>query len=180
MITVRASRNSIPPKLNARSDPNDPLDKAGHLIWTWLARPPVSPGKLPANRRSGRNLSAQLPVLKTEYELEGQIRQHAERADRAERWLHLVSVEIEPKFFARENGRPSQPPASTGPFTKPGAIRPSKLASGIPLKRCESGKMPDKKLVQRHHFKSASLEDRDRRLPILMATVATRWRYRKR
>jgi hypothetical protein len=29
--------------------------------------------------------------------------------------------------------------------------------------RCESGKMPDKKLVRRHDFKSASLEDRDRR-----------------
>jgi hypothetical protein len=29
--------------------------------------------------------------------------------------------------------------------------------------RCESGKMRDKKLVRRHHFKSASLEDRGRR-----------------
>src|SRR4249920_2413224 len=29
--------------------------------------------------------------------------------------------------------------------------------------RCESGKMRDKKLLRRHHFKSAFLEDRDRR-----------------
>jgi hypothetical protein len=43
-------------------------------------------------------------------ELEAKVRQHAERADRAERWLHQVSVEIEQKFFGRDDGRPAKPP----------------------------------------------------------------------
>src|SRR6478752_3861228 len=50
------------------------------------------------------------------------------------------------------------------PFTKPGAIRAFKTRLRHSVReRCEIGKMPNKKLVQRHHFESASLEDRDRR-----------------
>jgi hypothetical protein len=43
-------------------------------------------------------------------ELEAKVRHHQDRADRAEKWLYQVSVEIEQKFFGREDGRPSQPP----------------------------------------------------------------------
>jgi len=58
-----------------------------------------------------RKLSAQLRGAEDRIrELEAIVRQHAERADRAERWLHQVSVEIEQKFFGRDEGRPSQPP----------------------------------------------------------------------
>ena len=58
-----------------------------------------------------RKLTAQLRGAEDRIrDIEAKVRQHAERADRAERWLHQVSVEIEQKFFARENGRPSQPP----------------------------------------------------------------------
>jgi hypothetical protein len=56
-------------------------------------------------------LSAQLRGAEDRIrELEAKVRQHEDRADRAERWLHQVSVEIEQKFFGREDSRPSQPP----------------------------------------------------------------------
>jgi hypothetical protein len=43
-------------------------------------------------------------------ELEAKVRHHQDRADRAEKWLYQVSVEIEQKFFGRDDGRHSQPP----------------------------------------------------------------------
>jgi hypothetical protein len=102
----------LAPKLNARSDPNDPLDKAGHLILDMVGQAAsIAEANYQQAVEVSRNLSAQLRGAEDRIrELEATIRQHAERADRAERWLHQVSVEIEQKFFARENGRPSQPP----------------------------------------------------------------------
>ena len=48
-------------------------------------------------------LSAQLRAAEDRMrELEAKVRHHEDRADRAERWLHHVSVEIEAKFFGRE------------------------------------------------------------------------------
>ena len=102
----------LAPKLNARSDPNDPLDKAGHLILDMVGQAAsIAAANYQQAVEVSRNLSAQLRGAEDRIrELEATVRQHAERADRAERWLHQVSVEIEQKFFARENGRPSQPP----------------------------------------------------------------------
>jgi hypothetical protein len=102
----------LAPKLNARSDPNDPLEKAGHLILDMVGQAAsIAEANYQQAVEVSRNLSAQLRGAEDRIrELEVTIRQHAERADRAERWLHQVSVEIEQKFFARENGRPSQPP----------------------------------------------------------------------
>jgi hypothetical protein len=57
---------------------------------------------------AGRKLSAQLQGAEGRIQdLEAKVRQHAERADRAERWLHQVGVEIEQKFFGRDE--PPQP-----------------------------------------------------------------------
>ena len=102
----------LAPKLNARSDPNDPLDKAGHLILDMVGQAAsIAEANYQQAVEVSRKLSAQLRGAEDRIrELEATVRQHAERADRAERWLHQVSVEIEQKFFARENGRPSQPP----------------------------------------------------------------------
>jgi hypothetical protein len=56
-----------------------------------------------------RQRSAQLRAAEDRIrELEAHARQHQERAERAERWLYQISVEIEQKFFGRT--RPSQPP----------------------------------------------------------------------
>jgi len=102
----------LAPKLNARPDPSDPLEKAGLLILDMVGQ---AAGIAEANYQqpveASRKLSAQLRGAEDRIrELEAKVRQHAERADRAERWLHQVSVEIEQKFFGRDDGRPSQPP----------------------------------------------------------------------
>jgi hypothetical protein len=66
-----------------------------------------------------RKLSAQLRGAEDRIrELEAKVHQHEDRADRAERWLHQVSVEIEQKFFGREDSRPSQPAPPQAHFRK--------------------------------------------------------------
>jgi hypothetical protein len=102
----------LAPKLNARPDPSDPLEKAGLLILDMVGQ---AAGIAEANYQQAvevsRKLSAQLRGAEDRIrELEANARHHQERADRAERWLHQVSVEIEQKFFGRDDGRHSQPP----------------------------------------------------------------------
>jgi hypothetical protein len=121
---------ALGPKLNARSDPNNPLDKAGHLILDMVGQAAIiAEANYQQAVEVSRNLSAQLRGAEDRIrELQATVRQHAERADRAERWLHhraerwlhQVSVEIEQKFFARENGRPSQPPPPQAHFRNQG------------------------------------------------------------
>jgi hypothetical protein len=102
----------LAPKLNARSDPNDPLDKAGHLILDMVGQAAsLAEANYQQAAEMSRKLSAQLRGAEDRIrELEATVRQQEERADRAERWLHHVSVEIEQKFFGREDSRPSHPP----------------------------------------------------------------------
>jgi hypothetical protein len=97
------------PKLDARSDTSDPLEKAGLLILDMV-------GQAASNAEArhqqavevSRKLSAQLQDAEGRIrDLEAKVRQHAERADRAERWLRQVGVEIEQKFFGRDE--PPQP-----------------------------------------------------------------------
>jgi hypothetical protein len=101
------------PKLTARSDPNDPLDKAGHLILDMVGQ---AASAADANYQQAvemsRKLSAQLRGAEDRIrELEAQVRHHQDRADRAEKWLYQISVDVEQKFFGREDSRPSQPPS---------------------------------------------------------------------
>ena len=102
----------LAPKLNARPDPSDPLEKAGLLILDMVGQAAsIAEANYQKAVEVSRKLSAQLRGAEDRIrELEAKVRQHAERADRAERWLHQVSVEIEQKFFGRDEGRPSQPP----------------------------------------------------------------------
>jgi hypothetical protein len=51
---------------------------------------------------TSRKLSAQLRGAEDRIVLEAKLRYQDDRADRAERWLHHVSVEIEEKFFGRD------------------------------------------------------------------------------
>ena len=41
-------------------------------------------------------------------ELESKVRYHHERADRAEKWLYQISIEIERQFFGGDASRSSQ------------------------------------------------------------------------
>jgi hypothetical protein len=100
------------PKPNAKPEPGDPLDRAGQAILGLVHR---AAADVEANHRHAvkttRQLSAQLRVAEDRIrELEAHARHQQDRAERAERWLHQVSVEIEQKFFGRTEDRLSQPP----------------------------------------------------------------------
>ena len=92
------------PKSVARSDPNDPLEKAGHLILDMVRQ---AAGNAQTSYQqaveASCKLAGQLRGAEDRLrELETKVRYHEDRADRAERWLHQVSVEIEQKFFGRD------------------------------------------------------------------------------
>ena len=110
----------LAPKLNARSDPNDPLEKAGHLILDMVRQAAVTLRQVTSRPpKMSRKLSAQLRGAEDRIrELEAIVRQHEERADRAERWLHQVSVEIEQKFFGSGGSSLLAANASPGTFPK--------------------------------------------------------------
>ena len=113
-VRVNQSR-SVPfePKLNVRSGAADPLDAAGQTILDVIHQAAVA---AEANNQQAREvahkLSAQLRAAEDRIrELEASVSHHQDRADRSERWLYQISVEIEQSFFARENGPRPQPPA---------------------------------------------------------------------
>ena len=100
------------PKPNAKPEAGDPLDRAAQAILGLLHR---AAADAEANYQQAlemtRQRSAQLRAAEDRIrELEAHARHHQERAERAERWLYQISVEIEQKFFGRTEARPSQPP----------------------------------------------------------------------
>ena len=104
---------SLEPKANVRSEASDQLDKAGQAILGLLNR---AASAAETNYQQAiemtYKLSAQLRSAEDRIrELEAHVRHHQERADRAERWLYQISVEIEQKFFGREEARSSRPPS---------------------------------------------------------------------
>ncbi len=97
------------PKANSKSEANDPLDRAGQAILGALQR---AAGAAEANyqqaQETAHKLSAQLRAAEDRVrQLEATTRHHEGRADRAEKWLYRISMEIEQKFFS-ENNRPLQ------------------------------------------------------------------------
>jgi hypothetical protein len=100
------------PKPNAKPKACDPLDRAAQAILGTLHR---AAADAEANYQQAlemtRQRSAQLRAAEDRIrELEAHVRHHQDRAERAERWLYQISVEIEQKFFGRTEARPSQPP----------------------------------------------------------------------
>jgi ABC-type transporter Mla subunit MlaD len=117
-----AAETAIPiplaPKLNAGSEAGDPLDRAGKAILGLVHR---AAGEAQESTRQAleraNQLSAQLRAAEDRIkQLEANVQHHQARADRAERWLYQVSVEIEQKFFGGDDGRPAQPPPPQAPF----------------------------------------------------------------
>lgn len=100
------------PKPSAKPEAGDPLDRAAQAILGMLHR---AAANAEANHRQAqevaRQLSGQLRSAEDRIkELEAHVRHYQERADRAEKWLHRVSLEIEQQFFGRTEDRQSQPP----------------------------------------------------------------------
>jgi hypothetical protein len=112
----------LTPKTNAKPEDGDPIDLAAQAILGLVHRT--------ANDAKAKNqhalatthqLSAQLRAAEDRIrELEAKVGHHQDRADRAERWLYQISVEIEQQFFGREDSRPSQPAPPQAHFRNKG------------------------------------------------------------
>jgi hypothetical protein len=111
------------PKSNVKSEAGDPLDRAGHAILGLLNRAASSAEESKKQALEMANkLSAQFRAAEDRIrQLEANVRHHQDRADRAERWLYQISVEIEQKFLGREDTRPVQPPSPQALFRKKAA-----------------------------------------------------------
>jgi TPR repeat protein len=101
----------LAPKLNSRAEAVDQLDRAGQTILGTISR---AASATEANYRQAvemtRKQAAQLRAAEERIsELEVNARYHQDRADRAEKWLYQISVEIEQKFLGRDADN-SQPP----------------------------------------------------------------------
>jgi hypothetical protein len=103
---------SLEPKAKVKPEVNDPLERAGHLILDMIGKA-ASTAEVNYQQavEMSRKLSAQLRGAQDRIrELEAQVFHHQDRADRAERWLYQISVDVEQKFFGRDDSRASQPP----------------------------------------------------------------------
>lgn len=101
------------PKPNGKSDAADGIDQAAQAILGLLQR--TSAAAEAKNQQAlemTHQLSAQLRAAEDRIrELEAAVRYHQDRADRAEKWLYRISLEIEQQFFGRDEARhPQQPP----------------------------------------------------------------------
>ena len=105
-------------KSNVRSEAGgDPLDAAGKAILGSLHR---AASAAEANYQQALEmtdkLSAGLRAAEDRTrELEAKVRHQQDRADRAEKWLYQVSVEIEQKFFPSGSWSSLQPPPQQAP-----------------------------------------------------------------
>jgi hypothetical protein len=101
------------PKPNGRLEAADGIDQAAQAILGLLQRTSAAAeAKNQQTLEMTHQLSAQLRAAEDRIrELEAAARYHQDRADRAEKWLYRISLEIEQQFFGREEGRhPQQPP----------------------------------------------------------------------
>jgi len=89
---------SFAPKLDAKSDE---LDRAGHAIMDALRQAVgAAEAKYQQAVEMTHKLAAQFRSAEDRVkELEAHVRHHEVRAERAEKWLYQISVEIEQKFF---------------------------------------------------------------------------------
>ncbi len=100
------------PKPSANLEAGDPLDRAAQAILGLVHRAAAD-----AEARNQQalamthQLSGQLRAAEDRIrDLDAHLRHYQERADRAEKWLHRVSLEIEQQFFGRTEHRLSEPP----------------------------------------------------------------------
>ncbi|HEY1980795.1 MAG TPA: hypothetical protein VGH13_11970 [Xanthobacteraceae bacterium] len=88
------------------TDGADLLDSAGNTIVGMLGRAAeMAAEKSKQALEAARELSIQLQTAEARIkDLEADVRHHEARADRAEKWLYQISVEIEEKFFGSASG----------------------------------------------------------------------------
>jgi len=94
----------LAPKLHSRAEAGDQLDQVGQTIMGALDHAAIT---IEASYRQpvemSRRLATQLRAAEERIaQLEVKARYNEDRADRAEKWLYQISVEIEQKFFRRD------------------------------------------------------------------------------
>jgi hypothetical protein len=100
------------PKLGSRPEADDPVNKAGQAIGLLHQAANAAEANQQQTIELAQKLAAQLRAAEDSVgELEAKVRYHEDRTERAERWLHQISIEVEQKFFGQANGRSSQPQA---------------------------------------------------------------------
>jgi hypothetical protein len=99
------------------TDGADLLDSAGNTILGMLGRAAeMAAEKSKQVLETARELSIQLQAAEARIkDLEADVRHHEARADRAEKWLYQISVEIEEKFFGSASGH--RPAAGSRQFS---------------------------------------------------------------
>ena len=104
-------------KPNAKPEAGDPLDRAAQAILGLVHRAAAgADAQYQQAVDKTQQLSAQLRAAEDRIgKLEAHARHHQERAERAERWLYQISVEIEQKFFGRTEARRPQSPGGPNP-----------------------------------------------------------------
>ena len=116
------------PKSNSKSEAE--LDRAGQAILGLLHQ---AASTAEANNQKAiemaHKLSAQLRAAEDRIrQLEATVRHQEERADRAEKWLYQISMEIEQKFFGSDNNLPPQNQRDrTRLFRYPSCLNASKV-----------------------------------------------------
>jgi len=93
----------------------DVLDRAGNAILELVTRAAgTAQADLQEARGVAEKLADQLRATRDQLRaahdeinaLKADVRHHRDRADRAEKWLHQISSEIEQKFSGADDGRP--------------------------------------------------------------------------
>lgn len=89
----------------------DPLDRAGQATCDLVQRAAsVAEEQAQLALAAAHKLSVQLRTAEDQIaDLKTELRHHRDRADRAEKWLHRIALEIENNFFAER--RPRQAPS---------------------------------------------------------------------
>ena len=98
---------------NAVPNDDDLLDRAGQTILGLLDRAAtVTEQNYQRARDEAVKLSHQLRAAEDQLrDLEAHVRYHQDRADRAEKWLYQISIEIEKAFFPSGDNRPREAPS---------------------------------------------------------------------
>jgi len=96
-----------PPASDPVTDNADQLERAGQTILGLLHRAADAAQKNSQHALDvARGLSLQLQTAEGRIkDLEADVRYYQDRADRAEKWLYQISVEIEERFFATTESR---------------------------------------------------------------------------
>jgi hypothetical protein len=102
-----AAELAIPRALNLDSRTDDPVDKAGQAVLGLLHQ---AASTAEATKQQAieiaQKLATQLRAAQDRIrELETKVRYHADRNDRAEKWLYQISTEIEQRFFGQDDVR---------------------------------------------------------------------------